>query len=89
MQNLNLISVIDELNQYSNGNVTRESLIETLSNLTYKLKNQDNSKELDYIKEYELDSMATEIYGEFGFNTCTLQEQKELLTKFINKELCN
>lgn len=83
MQNINIISVIDELNQYSNGNVTRESLIETLSNLIYELKNQDNSR------EYKLDSMAQELYGEFGFDTCTLQEQKELLTKLINKELCN
>lgn len=82
MQNINIISVIDELNQYSNGNVTRESLIETLSDLIYELKNQDTNL-------YKLDSMAQELYGEFGFDTCTLQEQKELLTKLINKELCN
>ena len=81
MQKSDIISVIDELNQYSNGNVTTESLIETLSDLIYKLKNNEESNSLDLIAE--------EVYGEFGFDTCTLQEQKEILTKFINKELCN
>ena len=37
----------------------------------------------------KLDYMAQVKYGEFGFDTCTIQEQKELLTQFINKELCN
>lgn len=81
MQKSDIISVIDELNQYSNGNVTTESLIETLSDLIYKLKNNEESKSLDLIAE--------EVYGEFGFDTCTLHQQKEILTKFINKELCS
>jgi len=33
----------------------------------------------------QLDKISQEIYGEFGFTTCTPSQQIEILTNFLNK----
>ena len=33
----------------------------------------------------ELNKIAQEQYGEFGFTTCTSSQQIEILTNFLNK----
>ena len=38
----------------------------------------------------DLDKMAQEVLGEFGFSTCTSDQQETLLTNYLNfKRLCN
>ena len=38
----------------------------------------------------KLDKIAQEVFGEFGFTTCTLHQQETILTHYSNfKKLCN
>ena len=38
----------------------------------------------------KLDTIAQEVFGEFGFATCTSDQQEILLTNYLNfKKLCN
>jgi hypothetical protein len=61
-----IIATIDELNQYLNGNVTKTSLIETLQELTEKLKDM-NSQKLKSLGLIEQTSKTQEKNGTRSF----------------------